>query len=176
MEKNMQTKIANELTQLYILALYKENPAVIVTSFLKESAYRAFLKLLGMGATEYQIQTTIEWAFTDTFWKSRLGDPKTFEYRWNDLSSKALSSKKEKEAKYQKPTKTLEPILLSDYWAIENGEMTQSEALKIASTAKALLEFYGPSGSGLRWQAIIALANGEDHKPFIEKFLADKNN
>jgi len=174
LKTNSQTGICVELTKAYVLALYKENPAVIVTSHLKETAYRVFLKLLGMGATEYQIKSTIDWAFNDTFWKSRLGDPRTFEYRWNDLSSKALSSQKEKQARFDKPTKTLEPILLSDYWAIEHLEMTKDEAVKIAATAKALLEFYGPLGSGLRWQAIIAVANDQDPKPFIESFAEFK--
>lgn len=170
----MQTKITSELTQVYILALLRENPAVLVSSFLKESAYRNILKLLSMGATEYQVKTTIEWCFADTYWKSRLGDPGTLFHRWNQLSSQALSSKKEKEARCQKPASTLEPILLHHYWAIENNEMTQDEAKSIAATAKYMLDFYGKEGSGLRWQAIIALSKGEPHESFIEAYKAFK--
>lgn len=165
-----QTTITSELTQVYILALLRENPAVLVSSFLKESAFRNIYKLLSMGATDHQVKTTIEWCFNDTYWKSRLGDPGTLFHRWNDLSSKALASKQEQEARMPRNANMITPILLADYWAIENGEMTQKEAQALATSAKYYLDFYGEGGSGQRWKAILALAQGKDPKPFIKAF------
>jgi hypothetical protein len=159
-DKETQTSVASELTQTYILNLLKENPAVLVSSFLKESAYRWFIRLLSMGATAYQIKTTIDWCFQDLYWKSRLGDPGTLFHRWNDLSSKALASKKEQEARMPRNANMITPILLADYWAIENGEMSQNEAKALAASAKYYLDFYGEGGSGQRWKAILALAEG----------------
>lgn len=167
---NSQTAIAGELTQVYILALLRENPSVLVSSYLKETTFRQMIRLMGMGATEYQIKSTIEWCFKDLYWKSRMGDPGTLFHRWNNLSSQALASNKEKQARPEFPSKMVTPILLADYWAIENNEMTQDEAKALAASAQYMLDFYGKEGSGQRWLAILALSRGEDHKPFIEAY------
>ena len=130
------------------------------------------IRLLSQGATERQISITIDWCFSDLYWKSRVSDAHILFYRWNELSSKALASKPEKEA--IKPRSAVEPILFCDLAAIEKNDMSKEEAARLSHSAAYMLAYDRTAHSAPLWQAIIALSKGEPHEPFIEVYKANK--
>lgn len=174
--KPASVETIRDLAQAYCLALFKQNPEVHVTDFFRSTAYRAFTQLLSAGHTPEDVAEVVSWGFQDGYWKSRLGDPFTFVWRWNELSTKALASKKEKEMKWEPPRIAMEPVLLHHLWAIEKGDLTQSEAKDIAACAQSMVDFYRQWPARPLYDAILALSRGEDPKGFIMAYKNSKKN